>query len=272
LIVNNRDVTSVQARSLRSRYALGASVIAFIVSAPSLADAPPPPPDGVWIGQGQGGLVITSGNTDSTSLNAKLDLAETNGPWKNIVFVGGLYGKNNGITSAERIAGSYELDHKISDDLFWFGSAHGVRDLFSGFDYQVTLSAGVGYKFINTADTKFDGLLGIGYERLETQALVKDASGAVVERINGPSQGDLVGTAGLNLEQKLTTSAKLIDKLLVISGSLNTAVTNGLSVQVSMSDALALSVGYAIQYNTTPAAGVKKLDQETTVNVVYNIK
>lgn len=254
-----------------SRIAFAASALALGLGAAALAD-PPPPPDGVWTGQGQGGLLISSGNSDSTSLNAKLDLAETSGPWKNIVFVGGFYGKSNGITSGERIEGRYELDHTISDRLFWFGNADATRDLFSGFNYQATLATGAGYKFIDNVDTKLFGRIGLGYQRLETQSLTKDASGAVVQRVNGPSQGDLVGTAGLNFEHKLTASTKLIDKLLVTSGSLNTSVANDLGLQVSMSDALALSIGYGIRYNTDPAAGVKKLDQVTTVNVVYNIK
>lgn len=269
--MNHPSSLSFHAPSVRSHRAVGAAVIALLVSAPVLAD-PPPPPDGVWTGQGQGGLLISSGNSQSTSVNAKLDLAETNGPWKNIAFLGGFYGKNSGITSGERIEGRYELDHTISDRLFWFGNVNAIRDLFSGFDYQATLATGVGYKIIDNADTKLAGRVGIGYQRLETQSLTKDASGAVVQRVNGPSQGDLVGTAGLNYEQKLSASTKLIDKLLVTSGSLNTSVANDLGLQVSMSDALALSVGYGIHYNTDPAAGVKKLDQVTTVNVVYSIK
>ena len=49
-------------------------------------------------------------------------------------------------------------------------------------------------------------------------------------------------------------------------------MANDLALQVSMSDALALSVGYGIRYNTDPPAGAKKSDQLTTLNLVYNIK
>ena len=258
--------------SVASCHLISVAALALALSAPTLAAAPPPPPDGVWTGKGQGGLLISSGNSSATSLNAKLDLAETDGPWKNTVAVGGLYGKNSGITSGERLEGRYELDHTLSDRLFWFGSLGAIKDLFSGFNYQATATSGIGYKFINTADTKLAGLLGLGYQRLQTQTLTKDAAGAVTQRINGPAKGDLVGTAGLTLEQTLTASTKLTDQLLVTSGSLNTALANDLALTVSMSDALALSLGYGIRYNTDPAAGVKKLDQVTTVNIVYNIK
>jgi putative salt-induced outer membrane protein len=249
---------------------LGTSALTLMLGTPAFADAVPE--DGAWTGQGQGGLLISSGNTNATSLNAKLDLSETSGPWKSILFLSGLYGKSNGIASADRIEGRYERDRKINHRVFWFGSVDGNRDLFSGFAYQATLSTGVGYKFIDTANTHLSGLLGLGYQRLQAQQLVQDAAGAVTQRIKSPSEGDLVGVASANLEQILTGTTKLLDKLNVSSGSRNTAVANDLGVQVSISDKLALSIGYGVRYNTKPPIAVKKLDQVTTVNIVYTIK
>jgi putative salt-induced outer membrane protein len=256
--------------SFRILAAVGTAVLAS--TAGGIAAAAAPPPDGVWTGQGQGGLLVASGNSSATSLNAKLDLHRTDGPWKNLAFVGGLYGKNNGITSGERFEGQYELDHAINARLFWFGSLGAVKDFFSGFNYQATLATGVGYKFIDSANTKLSGTLGLGYQRLQTQQLLKNAAGVVVTRINGQARGSLVGSAGLVLEHKLSASTSLMDKLMITSGSLNTAIANDLALQVSMSDKLALSVGYGIRQNSAPAPGVKKLDQVTTVNVVYSIK
>lgn len=247
------------------------ALAATLLALPAVADSPPPP-DGVWLGAGQGGLLISSGNTASTSFNAKLDLARSNGPWKNILFFGGLYGKSNGITSGERMEGRYQLNRMINERMFWFGSLSAVRDLFSGFAYQATASAGLGDKFIDNADTKFSGTLGVGYQRLETQQLIKDASGAVVQRINGGSQGGVVATGSLSYEHKLTASTKLSDKLFVTVGSADSTATNDVALAVSINDRLALSVGYGVRYNTKPAAGVKKLDQVETVNVVYMIK
>jgi putative salt-induced outer membrane protein len=260
--------------SNRSFLATIGAAMALAASVPGRADsdAPPPPPDGAWTGKGQAGLLISSGNVSASSLNAKLDLAETSGPWKNNLLFGGFYGKSNGITNGERIEGRYELDRTISGGLFWFGSLDAVKDEFSGFDYQATLASGVGYKFIDSADTQLSGIIGPGYQRLRTQQLIKDASGAVVQRVNGSAQGDLVAMAGLNFEHKLSAATKVTDKLLITSGSLNTAVANDLALQVNMSEVLALSLGYGIRYNTTPAAGVKRLDQLTTVNLVYSIK
>jgi putative salt-induced outer membrane protein len=225
-----------------------------------------------WSGKGEAGLLLSRGNSESTSANAKLDLADEVGPWKNSVFFGTLYGKNATFATAQRIEARYQLDHKINDRLFWFGALRGEKDKFSGFSYQATLTSGIGYKFVDTESTKLSGTLGAGYARVQPQELVKDTAGAVIDRIKGEATGSAVATAGLNYEQKLTATTKLLDKFLVESGSKNTSTANVLALQVSMTDALALSVGYEVHHNSKPAAGSKKLDQLSTLNLVYNFK
>ena len=243
--------------------AAATSIVGFAWAPLAMAD---------WTGKAEGGLLLTSGNSESTSANAKLDVAREDGPWKNIVHVAGLYGKNAVFVTGERLEGSYELDRKISDKLYGFVGVSGEHDLFDGFQYQATVSGGIGYKWFDTADTKLSTTLGIGYRRLRPETLTKDAAGQVTERTPLDANSSAVITAGLNLEQKLTASTKLIDKLAIQSGSNDTSVANDFGVQVSMSERLALSVGYGIRYNSDPAPGTKKVDQLTTVNVVYNIK
>ena len=228
-------------------------------------------PEREWQGAGQGGLLVSSGNSSATSANAKLTLTRVDGPWKNAVFLAGLYGRSNGIQNGERIEARYRIDHTIDDRRFWYAGADAVRDLFSGFAYQATASGGVGYKFIHTEATTLSGTIGAGYQRLQPQQLTRDASGAVVDRINDPATGNAIVAGGLEYACVLTKSTTVTDKLNVTSGSADTAVTNDVALAVSMNDRIALSVGYGVRYNTKPAAGVKKLDQVTTINVVYKI-
>jgi putative salt-induced outer membrane protein len=53
------------------------------------------------------------------------------------------------------------------------------------------------------------------------------------------------------------------------SGSSNTSIKNDLALEVKMSKKLALAAGYSVLHNTKPAAGVKRTDTITTLNVVY---
>ena len=127
----------------------------------------------------------------------------------------------------------------------------------------------MGYKFINTDATKFSAQLGVGYRSLRPEELTKDASGAVIGRTLEPSDGSAVVTAGLLYSQALTATTTVSDQLLVESGSSDTLTTNTLALAVKISTKLALSVGYNIQNNSNPPAGLKKLDTLETVNLVY---
>ena len=138
--------------------------------------------------------------------------------------------------------------------------------------YQGSLSAGVGYHFIQTEATTFTATLGAGYRALRPEDLIKDEFGDVVERIKGERSEDAVANASLAYEHKLTANTTLSEKLLVETGSDNTSANNELAVRVSMTDTLALSVAYAVRHNTDPPEGLEKTDQLTTVNLVYAIK
>jgi len=225
-----------------------------------------------WTGKAELGIMSSSGNTESKSANAKLDLAHESANWKNAVYAAALYGENADFTTAERYEARYQLDRKINDRLSWFVGVRGEEDSFSGFAYQATASAGMSYKFIDNADTKLDASVGAGYRMLQTEALIKTPAGEVIERIEGEKEDDIVGTLSSNYEHAFTKSTKITNKLLVESGSLNTSVQDDISLAVSMTDVLALAVGFGVRYNTDPPPLAEDTDTLFTVNLVYNIK
>ena len=106
--------------------------------------------------------------------------------------------------------------------------------------------------FFETEVTKLSVMLGMGYNRQRPEILLKDTAGKVIGRIKQDANSSGVGTAGLNFAHTLTTTTKILDKLQIEAGSLNTAIQNDLSLQVSMTNALALSIGYGVRYNTAP--------------------
>ena len=79
-------------------------------------------------------------------------------------------------------------------------------------------------------------------------------------------------TLGSTFEHNFNETTKLSNKLLAESGSDNTAVQDDISLQVSMTDTLALAVGFGVRYNTDPPPLSETTDLLTTVNLVYNIK
>ena len=175
----------------------------------------PPPPQGIWTGKGQLGYLDTTGNTDSTAFNAILDMALLEDPWKHELHLGGQYGSSSGITSAERWDARLQSNYAFSTDLFVFGGLRYEHDLFDGFQFQASGTAGLGYQIISTAASKLAVQIGAGYRDLRPEELTKAPNSAVTSRTLEPSNSGAVGTAGLDYTQVLSTSTALTDHALI---------------------------------------------------------
>ena len=231
--------------------------------------APPAPPMGVWIGKGQAGFLNSHGNSDAESINGNIDMSRYDGPWKNEFYLSELYGKSAGVVSAERWEAREQSSYTVSDGIFAFGGLRFEHDMFDGFQYQASVTAGMGYKFIDTADTKLSGQAGAGYRRLRPEDIVKDADGVVTERILHDASGEAIGTAGLAFSHAFTKTTTLTNKFLTESGPANTLLHDEIALSVKMAEKLGLSVGYGITDNTHPPGALRKLDTVTTVNLAF---
>ena len=230
------------------------------------------PAQAQWTGKAELGYLQSSGNTESASANTKFDMVHEGSQWRNHFFVGALYSENAEFATAERYEARYQADYKITDRLSWFGALRGEQDRYAGFAYQATVSTGAGYKLIDSPTTKLDASLGAGYKRTRPETLIKSEAGEVLDRIRGEVEDDPVATLSSNYEHNFTETTKLTNKLLTEYGSDNTAVQNDIALQVSMTQSLALAVGFGIRYNSDPPPLAESTDTLTTINLVYNIK
>jgi putative salt-induced outer membrane protein len=252
-------------RSIRQPLLLAAGLFALPLAH---ADDAPAPPVG-WTGKGEAGAVLARGNADTTTADVKFDGSDSFGNWKDTAHLAFLYGQSTGFTTAQRLEGAWQTDYNYSKKMFVFGSIVGEDDRFDGFVYQATLSTGLGYKVVDSDTTKLTLTAGFGYRRLEAETINKDADGRVISREPLGSSSDGVGTVGLDYSQQITKTTKLVDRLAIQSGGQNTAVANDFSISVNMTQALALSLGYGVRYNSQPPFGTKSTDELTTVNLVY---
>lgn len=232
---------------MRTPVVLIAAAAVSAMAAPAMAE---------WKGKSELGIVFARGNSDTDTANASLGMTTESTQWKHGFGIAALRAATSGNKTAERYGGFWQSDYKISDRDYWFGGLRAERDKFSGFDYQASLTTGYGRKFIDTATTKFSGQIGVGYRRSKNS-------------VTGATTGDAIGTGQLAFEQALTDTTKLVDKLVVESGSHNTFASNELALQVKMSDSFALAAGLAVRHNSDPPAGLKKTDTLTTLNLVY---
>jgi len=222
--------------------------------------------------EGQLGVVLARGNTDTTTANAKFELVRTTRAVKDDFEIEGLYGKTGALVTAERWATNLQRDWNLTTKTFWFADLHYEHDLFSGFAYQATGATGAGYKFIDTDSTRLDAQIGAGYRRLRPEDLIENALGEVVGRVEGPSKGEAVANGKLKFEHAFNAQTKISDEVMTVVGSDNTYLENDLALGVKLNGSLSLSVGYTIRNNSNPPGGLKHTDTLTTVNLVYTKK
>ena len=131
-----------------------------------MAYAEDPPPftgDPTWAARGLLGYSKTTGNTDTTTGNFLFHAAKLVGSnWKFLFGTEGLYGSTHGETTAQAWDLHLQANYNVTDRMFVYGSGRYDDDRFSGFAYQASLSAGLGYDFIKTDATKLSAQVGVG--------------------------------------------------------------------------------------------------------------
>lgn len=243
------------------------TVFAFAIAiastaAPLFAQAPPPEPHKIVALAASGGLAVTSGNSDTSTVNVGYDVTydpET----RNIVKSDGLYlrGKNAGVLASNRLALNVRDQFKLGRRAYVFGQNQYMRDTFKNIDYLVAPTGGVGYKVIDTPMTQFDADAGLGGVWEKNPNADVRTSGAV--------------TANEKLVQKLTATTTLTHSLAALwkTSAFDDSLYNiGVGISAAMSTRMQLKVEVLDTFkNKPPVPGVKKNDVATIIAVVYKM-
>ena len=230
----------------------------LLFSASAHAQDEPAVVDTSWNGTGEFGFVSTSGNTETETLNLKLEFIKNLEKWRLRAGAAALTSSKNGTKDAKRYAFEFQGDRKLSETSYAFGVYRWDADKFGAYDPQQTFSVGYGRQLIKTDRHELKGEVGVGYRKLE------DAN-------TGASSSDAILRLLLDDIWSITSSTQWSNRLLVESGSDNTFTQFNTGLAVAMNDRFALKLGFEIRNNTDVPAGVMdKTDTTTSMNLVYN--
>jgi putative salt-induced outer membrane protein len=234
------------------------------------------PPADTWTANGQLGLVAARGNTTTTSGNASFAAAHRLGLWTLGGGLAALYASTHHITTQEDLSLNLQADRDFGPRAFWFGTGRYDRNLFSGFDYQKTLAGGLGYNFVKSKPTRLSAELGVGYRIQRPIIITLNSAGGIEDWTTGhpirpqPVVREAVLYAALDYQHRITASTRILNSLLIESGSSDTMTGDDLALQVKIDGSLSLAVGVQMLSNTNPPPGsVSRTDTVMTVNLVY---
>ena len=229
--------------------------------------------DDGWTGTGELGLAMARGNARSENLNAKIDFKNEDDKWKHHFYAKALRAKGevtgdfdgNGTTeerfelNANRFEFGASSAMKMNEVSYWVAALRYEKDDFAPYENQTTFSLGYGHSFIKNERTELSAEVGPGYRRAKLAS-------------TGNTESEVIARGVVDFKHSLTDTTDLVNNFLVEAGSDNTFMQNDFGVAVKISDAFALKAGLQARHNTDVAAGQKKTDTLTTVNLVYNFK
>lgn len=103
--------------------------------------------------------VITTGNTDSSNMSAKLDIAKERDKNRYFLKVNALYGEENDVETKNKWSLDTRWERIFTKRFFGFLSANYIEDKFSGYDYRVGGGPGLGYDIVKTEKHNLKGLI-----------------------------------------------------------------------------------------------------------------
>jgi putative salt-induced outer membrane protein YdiY len=207
----------------------------FLASTSTFAQAPAP--TGPWTTEtASAGLAFTQGNKDSSSINMGYEVVY-DPKTRNLVKSDGLflYGKTDGEKTADRLGLNARDEYQLGGRSYAYGQLQYLRDDFKNIEYLLAPTAGVGYRVVDTASTKFSVDAGLG-------GVWEKAPGASVSKSGAVTFGDKLSrkiTANTAISQTFTALYKtsdFSDSLYSFGAALTTSMSAHSQLKVEVLD------------------------------------
>jgi len=214
-----------------------------------------------WAGDAELGLSSSSGNTENTTANAKLDMDTAVDSWRHNIFADAYYAEDDSIKSAERYALGYKPRKFLNDKDYLFGILRYDQDEFAFIDSRTTEVVGIGRQFISTPKHYLDGEIGIGARQTD---YIVDTSTANLD------DNEFIYFLGGKYTGRISDTARFSETVRAEIGDDNSYIESITGLRLAVTDSLSAKISYTIRHNTD-VEGVKgdNTDTLTGVSLVY---
>ncbi|WP_199610062.1 DUF481 domain-containing protein [Flocculibacter collagenilyticus] len=228
--------------------------------------------DKTWKLSAELGVILTTGNTETTSVKGKVDATQELEKWSNQYIFDGLFkedkvenndtGEEDTVKTADKYffsaQGNYKLEKK-HDSLFVYGSH--LKDQFGPLADYTVVSVGYGTRLYESESSYLDADIGPGYASGEKQGDGETPG----ESIDG-----MILRANAEYEWQISKSAKFTQKLSVNYGSDNTVTKSETALTAKINGSMQMKAGFNVTNNSDVDADKENTDTETFVTLVFN--
>ncbi len=217
--------------------------------------------DKTFAGEAELGATLTTGNTDTSSVKARLKMMQELGNWENVYLFEGLYKEDTDEVTAKRYYGGVQGDYKFDDKNYMYVTANYEVDPFTGYDYKAVASAGYGHKFIDSGDMFLSAEIGPGY----IYKKLDDEQRAILGYDNEDS---VVAHGAMNFTYDISDSSRF-SQLFVADYGDSFEGRSETSITANIIGALAMKFAVIVRYNDSPLDDKKSTDTETNMTLLY---
>jgi putative salt-induced outer membrane protein len=230
--------------------------IVLLLLSTSAANAAATTPEAGWQPSAELGIVNTTGNSDTTSINGRFGLSGESDAWTHDYALSGLRSENEDELAANRLEFAGKTARRLTPRSYLGAAGRYEHDDFGAYSEQSTLALNYGLHALRAEDVTllFEG--GPGLRRAELADTGEHEEAALLR-----------GFA--DYEHQFTESARFFNTTLVEASGDNTFVQNDIGVAVSINRSLALKAALQARHNSTVPAGSEATDTLTSVNIVW---
>nr|WP_216612241.1 DUF481 domain-containing protein [Vibrio sp. RE86] len=218
-----------------------------------------------WNTEVEFGYQAHTGNSDSRSLNSRLNAEytegrhRTSGEWKYYL----LY--KDGEEDKRQSTYTAQSDYKLGAKTYLYGSFKGVDSRYSAYFKDYTLSGGLGYQFSNTDVLTLEIEVGPGFRYQEPNLDEIDDDDIIFPET--VQEGIFRGN--LNTTWQALDNLSVSADLTVVSGKSNTRTDTDISVTNNITEDIALKLSHSRQYHDKVPDGLEKADSIFSINLLF---
>lgn len=211
-----------------------------------------------WDGEIELGFVNTSGNSSTSSTNAKFKTTLEQPEWRHNFDVQYLNASDEDETTTERFVAESGTHYKLDSDGYLIVlNLRYVKDRFAGLDYRASESIGYGHRF-RWDRSRLDAEIGVGAR--QTKFLDGSREDEGILRLAGRYSRSF----GENTEFRQDVMSEI--------GESNTHSESETALRLQVNSRLATKLSYKIIHDSEVPVGTGSTDSIASVTLVYGFK
>jgi putative salt-induced outer membrane protein len=225
-------------------------------ASPQSPAAPPPPPPSPWRGDVAIGVVNTSGNTRTRSVNTRGAIEYRHNRWRNRFSALAFSGSREGLTTDERYSAANKTDLQFNERNYAYTNLAYDNDRFAGIAERYAATIGYGRHLLTGPTHTLDIETGVGANRTRDQEDVYETAA--------------IATFGGKYIWAISPNAEFSQTLRTEAGQTNVYVNPITALKLTIVGNLFATFNHEIRYNSQVPAATRHIDQISTLNLGYS--